>query len=141
MLILQNNQLFEAKLKSCEKDKEKVNNTGNAEKNKKTFIEKNDLNNNDKTEDLILKNINERNILITLPQLPLDVTRHFLMIWLGIKNVCYLDSAFCNKKQRTIFLDILNGFVISHVKFSGTDLFLKWISKKNVFIEKFLFIN
>jgi hypothetical protein len=68
MLIL---QLFEAKLKSCEKDKEKINNTSNAEKNKKSFIEKNDINNNTnnkinyETEDLILKNINERNILIT----------------------------------------------------------------------------
>jgi hypothetical protein len=36
-----------------------------------------------------------------------------------------------------MFLDILNGSEIGHEKFSdATDLFLKWISKKNVFTEK-----
>jgi hypothetical protein len=50
------------------------------------------------------------------------------MFWLDVKNVCFLDSAFCNKKQRTMFLNILNGSKIGNEKFSdATDLFLKWI--------------
>jgi predicted metalloenzyme YecM len=110
MLLLHNQQLFQVKIKSL-KEKKNINAEKNNVEKISVNLNNNSINNinneiNHKTEDFVVQIVNKRNILITLP---LDVTRHFISIWLDIKNVCYLDSAFCNKKQRTIFLDILNG--------------------------------
>jgi hypothetical protein len=72
MLILRNQQLFQTN---------KINAEKNNVKKISVDLNNNDINNinniiNNKTEDLIVKNINKRNILITLP---LDLTRHFLL--------------------------------------------------------------
>jgi hypothetical protein len=44
--------------------------------------------------------------------LPVDVSRYFLKTWLEVDNIGFLDNAFCNKKQRNFFLDILNRCII-----------------------------
>jgi hypothetical protein len=73
--------------------------------------------------------------------LPLDVSRHFLFEWLEIKNICFLDTAFCNKLQRRLFLNILNECIARPnilnecIARADTDLFLKWTSKRNISVE------
>jgi hypothetical protein len=90
----------------------------------------------------------DRNILISLP---VEVLRFFLNTWIEVievKNICDLDNAFCNKKQRVVFLNILNDFVIvgnfcdkygEYVNIN-TELYLKWIIKRNIFLNN-LYIN
>jgi hypothetical protein len=56
----------------------------------------------------------------------------------------YLDNAFCNKQKRAVFLNILNGCIIgseisNNVK-ASTDLYLNWISARNILIRN-LYIN
>jgi hypothetical protein len=48
----------------------------------------------------IEKILNKENILISLP---LDVSRFFLNNWLEIKEICFLDNAFCNKPKEYFF--------------------------------------
>jgi F-box/leucine-rich repeat protein 2/20 len=90
----------------------------------------------------LIENFKE-NILISLP---FDVLRYFLNTWLfDFRNVCYLDSAFCNKKQRKVFINVLNEFITfgklkcwDEKTFRAldvdTDLYLKWIFKRNIFL-------
>jgi hypothetical protein len=67
----------------------------------------------------------------------------FLNTWIELKNICNLDNAFCNEKQRTVFLNVLNNFVIAgsfwvkNCKYFdlNTELYLKWIIKRNIFIN------
>jgi hypothetical protein len=62
-----------------------------------------------------------------------------------VKNICYLDNAFCNKKERLYFLNILNNLVIvgNFNEKNGdfnVELYLKWILKLNIFLNS-LYIN
>jgi F-box/leucine-rich repeat protein 2/20 len=79
----------------------------------------------------------KQSILISLP---LVVSRYFLNSWLEIKNISFLDNAFCNKHQRSFFFNILSELIIRH-DFSdkdlqiNTDLYLQWILKRNIYIK------
>jgi hypothetical protein len=85
-----------------------------------------------------------------LTLLPQEVSRHFLFEWLEIKNICFLDTAFCNKLQkRKLFLNILNKCIApdegrlkgkNEMFYVDTDLFLKWASKRNISIQS-LYVN
>jgi hypothetical protein len=71
--------------------------------------------------------------------------RFFLNTWIEVKNICYLDSAFCNKNQKKNFLNSLNKLVIigcfcdefdlSECIKTNTELYLGWILKKNIFLN------
>jgi hypothetical protein len=92
----------------------------------------------------IKKILNKENVLISLP---LYVSRFFLNNWIQIDNICFLDSSFCNKQQRTVFLYILNGFVTAGRDFDSakdtyyqnlnydTKLYIKWILKRNILVK------
>jgi hypothetical protein len=73
--------------------------------------------------------------------LPVDVSRYFLNTWLEVKNIGFLDQAFCNKNLGNFFLDILNNCIIGREFFDEkdvnfkTDLYLDWISKRKVFVK------
>jgi hypothetical protein len=110
-LQLHNEKFFEKKLiiGIMNKNDESIN--FNIENN---IVDLNINNNNsninihNKKQKVIEKNIekilNKKNILISLP---LDVSRFFLNDWIKIKNIGFLDNAFCNKQQIKDFLKIL----------------------------------
>jgi hypothetical protein len=144
---LHNEKLFEKKLMiGMNKNDESIN--FNIENN---IVDLNINNNNNiinihnKKQKIIEKNIekmlNKNNVFISFP---LDVSRFFLNNWLEIKNICFLDNAFCNKQHRLDFLNILNGCVIgseiSNNFTASTDLYLNWILKRNIFITN-LYVN
>jgi hypothetical protein len=113
----------------------------NAEKN---YTTENNIENIIKTKNVDAKSFKknkdiEENILISLP---IDVLRFFLKTWIEFKNICCLDSVFCNKTQRIFFLNVLNEFIATdnlwdkyfeYLHFD-TKLYLKWILKRNIFL-------
>jgi hypothetical protein len=156
-------KFYHEEIETSLKNDENMNN--NKQKIKESFIENNnnnicinnDNNNNntnnnnskvifDKEEEYIENkieiNLSKKNILTSLP---LYVSRFFLNNWIEIKNICVLDSAFCNKQLRIYFLNILNGFVIGRDFDSenntyqnlnyDTELYMKWISKRNILVK------
>jgi hypothetical protein len=128
-------------------------NIGNNIKNKKQRQESKhengqyeivEIQENDNENNIIKKaeNDNEKNILISLPN---NVVRYFLKTWIEVKNICYLDNAFCNKQERKFFLNNLNECVIIgnfcdkfHNFHFKTELYLKWILKRNIFLNYLL---
>jgi hypothetical protein len=59
---------------------------------------------------------------------------------LEVDNIGFLDNAFCNKKLRLHFLDILNSCIVGrefckekdfNIK---TELFVDWILKRKIFV-------
>jgi hypothetical protein len=88
------------------------------------------------------------NILISLPDY---VSRCFLDTWLEVRDICILDNAFCSRTQRTIFLRILGKCITPFEKSCyksyckqinmHTELYLKWIARRNLPIRNLSIYN
>jgi hypothetical protein len=69
-----------------------------------------------------------------LIKLDADTVGELLTTWIEIKDVGTLDSAFCNRNSRKLFLSTLSAAATPFV--SGTcknnDAFALWVSKRGV---------
>jgi hypothetical protein len=71
--------------------------------------------------------------------LPLGVSSQFLFEWLEIQNICFLDTAFCNKLQRRLFLNILNECIAAAAKCLKLKVLSRgWVANKHFGVKLFL---
>jgi hypothetical protein len=69
---------------------------------------------------------------------PADIKRHFLSKWIEVKDLCKLDTSFCNITRRSELLFDLNELIISGVHKSdesfidiNLEQYLKWLVIRN----------
>ncbi len=75
-------------------------------------------------------------LLLDLAQ---DVLREILTIWLTLKDVTFLDTSYCNNKERTVCLKYMSAdkmvYIESDGEIAASNSFVNWMSLRHISIR------